>query len=303
MMEDGNPLGDLKRARRRGDAGDGARPGHLLVCYSPQGGAGTTTVATNIASGLMKKGIRVLLIDADTQYGDVGVFLKLQSQSTLVDVVSKVDDLDTEFFDNVVATHESGLKVLLGPPRPEFADEVEGNPGAIVEVIQKISKNYDFIIVDTSCHLSEMLIQLMDAATRIVITATPTLASIKNVRFVLELFDQLNYPQNKVFFVLNKTEEERARQRVTIPADAIEKHLKRTIDATIPNDEKIVLNAVNKGVPVVASQRDRNRSPIRELMGLSEKLYDDLMEPEEDEEIEIEEAPKRRGIGLRLGKA
>src|SRR5690606_22517825 len=102
-----------------------------------QGGSGKTTLATNIASGLMKKGIKVLLIDADTQFGDVGVFLKLQSQSTLADLVTKVDDVDVEFFDTVIATHESGLKVLLGPARPEFAEAVDNNPTALARIIEQ----------------------------------------------------------------------------------------------------------------------------------------------------------------------
>lgn len=277
----------------------GARAGHVIVVYSPQGGAGTTTIATNLASGMMRKGIKVLLIDADTQYGDVGVFLKLQAQSTLSDLVSKVDDLDIEFFDTVVATHDSGLKVLLGPPRPEFAEEVESHPGAVSQLIEKVADHYDFIIVDTSTHLSEMLISLMDLATKIVLVATPTLAGVKNTRFVLELFDKLNYPQSKISFVLNRTEDERARNRVTIPTEAIEKHLRHPVAVKIPTNEQIILNAVNKGVPVIASQRDRSKSPIREMVELSDKLYAALM-GEQEQDTQGEKPTSR--FGLRLGR-
>ncbi len=107
-------------------------------------------LATNLASGLMKKGIRVLLVDADLQFGDVGVFLKLQSQSTLLDLVSKIDDLDPDFFDSVVSTHDSGLKVLLGPQRPEYAEDIESVPASVSRIIEKIAGGYDFIVVDTS---------------------------------------------------------------------------------------------------------------------------------------------------------
>ena len=42
------------------ESGDGGgRAGHIVAIYSPQGGAGCTTLATNIASGLMKEGIKV----------------------------------------------------------------------------------------------------------------------------------------------------------------------------------------------------------------------------------------------------
>jgi pilus assembly protein CpaE len=284
-----------------GSDGDEQRAGHVIVVYSPQGGAGTTTVATNLASGLMKKGIKVLLIDTDLQFGDVGVFLKLQSQSTLLDLVSKVEDLDIEFFDTVIATHESGLKVLMGPPRPEFAEEVEANPTAVARMIEKVASNYDFIVVDTGKHLNEMVLSLMDMAAKIVLVATPTLAAVKNVRFMLELFDKLNYQQNKTVFVLNRTEDERARQRVTIPTEAIEKHLKIKVQAKIPTNEQVILSAVNRGVPVIASQRDRNRSPIKEMVDLADMLYNALTTTEQPEpQLDADKNKKRPGLGLGL---
>ncbi|PJF24199.1 MAG: histidine kinase, partial [Phototrophicales bacterium] len=109
------PLEIATRKPSAAGLGGEVRAGNILVVYSPSGGSGCTTIATNLASGLMRRGIKVLLIDADLQFGDVGVFLKLQAQSTLVDLVDKVEDLDVEFFDSVVSTHDSGLKVLLGP--------------------------------------------------------------------------------------------------------------------------------------------------------------------------------------------
>jgi pilus assembly protein CpaE len=276
------------------------RAGHVIVVYSPQGGVGCTTIATNLASGLMKKGIKVLLIDADLQFGDVGVFLKLQSQSTLLDLVPKIEDLDTDFFDSVVSMHESGLKVLLGPQRPEFAEEVEANPTAVARIIEKVATSYDFVVVDTSRRVDELLLSLTDIATKVVLVATPTLASVKNSRFVLDLFDKMNYPPDKSVFVLNRVEDERSRNRVTIPTEIIEKHLKRPVEAKIPYNEQVILAAVNKGVPVVASQRDRTRSPIKELIELSDNLYNLLMSDEPDDEDMNDKSKKKSGIGLRL---
>ena len=49
------------------------------------------------------------------------------------------------------------------------------------------------------------------------------------------------------------------------PTEVIEKHLKKTASAKIPLNEQVILSAVNKGVPVVAS-RDRSKSPVKELL-------------------------------------
>lgn len=268
------------KAPSSGDGGE-VRAGNILVVYSPQGGVGCTTLATNLAAGLMRKGVKVLLIDADLQFGDVGVFLKLSSQSTLLDLVNKIDDLDTDFFDSIVATHESGLKVLLGPQRPEFAEEVESVPTAVARIIEKIASSYDFIVVDTSRKIDEQLLSLTDVATKVVLVATPTLAAVKNTRFVIDLFDRLNYSPDKTLFVLNRVEDERQKNRVTIPTEVIEKHLKRSTVAKIPLNEPLVLSAVNKGVPVVAS-RDRSKSPVKEMLDFADHMYNTLMHSEEE---------------------
>jgi pilus assembly protein CpaE len=303
------PLVDPTRKAPVASAGMGSgevRAGNIIVVYSPQGGVGTTTIATNLASGLMRKGIKVLLVDADLQFGDVGVFLKLQSQSTLLDLVEKVEDLDIEFFDSVVSTHESGLKVLLGPQRPEYAEEVERNPQAVSRMIEKIASSYDFIVVDTSRRIDEMLLSLTDIATRILLVATPTLSAVKNARFVLDLFDKMNYVPDKTMFILNRVEDERTRAPVTIRTEAIEKHLKRKVEARIPNNEQVVLSAVNKGVPVVATAaKDRGKSPIKELMDLSDHIFNTLMR-DEMEDQPTEQASKERKIAnsvkFRLGR-
>jgi pilus assembly protein CpaE len=282
------------------------RAGNILVVYSPSGGSGCTTIATNLASGLMRRGIRVLLIDADLQFGDVGVFLKLQAQSTLVDLVDKVEDLDIEFFDSVVSTHESGLKVLLGPSRPEFAEEIT-DPTSVARIIEKIAENYDFVVVDTSRRLDELLLSLTDVATRIILVATPTLASVKNSRFMVDLFDKMNYVPEKTMIVLNRIEDERNRNRVTIPTELIEKHLKRKIEAKIPTNEQVILAAVNKGVPVVATAaKDRQKSPIKEFMDFADQVFNLLMTSQEDDDAQQAKAmdDKKKGVlGMRLGKA
>ncbi|HEX2906743.1 MAG TPA: AAA family ATPase [Phototrophicaceae bacterium] len=268
---------------------------------------GVTTLATNLASGLMKEGVRVLLVDADLQFGDVGVLLNIQSQSTMIDLVDNIHDMDTQLFDSIVFTHDSGLKVLMGPARPEFAEVIEqSNPTAVAQILEKIGGNYDFIVVDTSHALNETTLSLFDLAARIILVGMPTLACVKNIRFVLDLFDQLNYPPEKTQLILNRIPDDRNRQRFLIPSEKITRFLKRPIAIEIPSDEMTALEAMSKGVPIIA-RRDKTRSPVKELMTLADDLYTQLAGNEEEEAIEPQadksKQQRKPGIGLRLGKA
>mgnify|MGYP005843396831 CR=1 FL=1 len=268
------------------------RLGQILVVYSPKGGAGCTTIATNIAAGLMREGTKVLLVDADIQFGDVGVFLNLKAPTTLADLCESVDDLDMELVENVLVTHDSGLRVLLAPEPATASLTNPLNAEDVKEVIQKISTAYDYIIVDTSSRIDALNAGLFDIAHKIMLVCPPTLAGVRNVRAILKLFDDSEYPPDKTTLVINRAMPDRGRGgRVTIATELIEKNLKLKALAEIPLEERVVLHAVNRGVPVIAITKDRNRSPIKELLQLAEDVRR-ILTGEEVKEEEREQEPQ-----------
>jgi pilus assembly protein CpaE len=273
--------------------------GHVIVIYSPQGGAGKTTIATNLAASLMWEGTRVLLMDCDLQFGDIGVFLNLQAPNTIVDLVASVDDLDMELVDNVLVTHDSGLKVLLAPPRPEDAEELQANK--IAELVEKLRGAFDFIIVDTATKLDDLAIALFDVAERIILVANPTLPAVKNLRTVLNLFDALQYPEIKGQLVFNRVTAEFEKAKVAISVAAIEGNLKRKAIGVIPMDERRVLSAINRGIPVIA--KDRNLPPAKELLMLADALRSSLQPADEmqDQHQSVADANKSSRLSRLFG--
>lgn len=271
---------------------DGERAGHVLVVYSPQGGAGCTTIATNLASGLMREGVKILLIDADLQFGDVGMFLNLNAQSTISDIAEEVEELDTDFLDNIVVTHDSGLKSLLGPAKPALADEIRENyPEAVRDIVAKVNTFFDFIIVDTSSTLDAVNIPLLDMATKVVLVVNPTLPSVKNVRLILDLFDQLAYPQEKVILTLNRATDERGRKGSAISAERVENWFKRPVQAQIPgggDSERAILSAINKGAPLIALDREQKSAATKALISLADQIFTSLMGNDDEDSLEQE---------------
>src|SRR5215472_3131821 len=98
---------EIPKAGPVGPVGQSSEPilpggGHIIMVYSPQGGAGKTTIATNLAAALMRPDTKVLLIDGDLQFGDVGVFLNLVAQASIVNLVKVAGetDLDLDLIEN-----------------------------------------------------------------------------------------------------------------------------------------------------------------------------------------------------------
>jgi len=285
--------GAMQKALQVDSVSEDERLGHIIAVYSPKGGVGTTTIATSLASALMKDDIKVLLVDADLQFADIWTFLNLSPQTTIVDLIPDVDDLDVELFENIVTTHDSGLKILAGPTRPEFADEVKARPEAVGMILQKIANNYDFIVVDTGCQIDETLMGVFDAAEKILMVTMPTLVALKEVRFVIDLFDQLGYEPEKTNIAVNKVFDERRGKNTTISSEKIENFLKRKIIGQIPNvDERYILGAINKGVPVIGLEKDQSKPPVKQLLDLADTIYKQFVGEEEIVEEAEPEKPR-----------
>lgn len=262
------------------------RKGHIVAVYSPQGGTGKTTIATNVAAALMREDTRVLLVDCDLQFGDVEVFLYLEVKHSLAELAEAVEDLDVDLIENVLITHASGLKVLAAPVRPEEADTIK--PTAVRDVIQKLAPNFDYTILDLRVALDDLALNLFDIADRIVLVGTATLPTVKSCRRVIDVFEAVGYPKEKVIFAINRVFD--AKDRSVIPLEAIENHLKRPINIKIPLEEKVFLTAINQGVPVVA--KGRTKSPGRELVEMAEFIRQSL-EPVESVSSQQQEASRR----------
>jgi len=253
------------------------RHAHVIVVYSPQGGTGKTTIATNVAGGLMKEGTKVLLIDGSLQFGDVGVYLNLQSQTNIIDLIKDLDDMDNDLVDSVLVTHDSGLRVLLAPARPEDAEMVSAEKVPVL--VEKLSNMFDFIVIDLSSELNDLAVGLFDIADRILLVATPTLPAVRALKVILGLMDQLSYPADKVCLVFNRVTAEFERTKVSPSVAMIETNLKRKSLGIIPMDEKRVLTALNRGTQVIA--KDRNLSPAKELLALADSLWASLTPPDD----------------------
>lgn len=253
------------------------RQAHIIAVYSPQGGAGKTTIATNLAAALMREGVRVLLVDCDLQFGDVGVFLNLKPQATIADLIRSVDDLDIDLINGVLVTHDSGLRVLAAPLRPEDADYVPTDKVPLL--IEKLGSLFDYVVLDMSSRIDEMALALFDMASRIMLVLNPTLPALKNGIASMTLLDSLQYPEEKIQLVLNRVTPDLERSKVAIAVNIFEQKLRRKAFAVIPMDEKKVLFAVNRGIAVIA--KDRNQSPARDLIAMADALIEQLKPKQE----------------------
>lgn len=230
----------------RDDSAGGPPEGHgrVLTVYSTKGGTGKTVIATNLAVDLARRSEGpVVLVDADLQFGDVGVMLKLAPEHTIVDAVNAGDHLDPGFVQSLLTRHEpSGLFVLAAPLEPAFADQI--NATQMVEIIGALRQTASFVVVDTPSRLDDVVLGLIEVSDDIVYVTGMDIPSIKNSKIGLGILRLLNIPLQKLTTILN-----RANSRVRLDVGEVERTLGVRIECLIPSDVAVP-QSVNKGVPV-----------------------------------------------------
>ncbi len=234
-----------------GMPGDGQQPipgsapqlGKVLVVYSPKGGTGRTTIATNLAIALHSDDSKVALVDGNLRFGDIAVFLNEQGKNTVLDLTSRADELDPDVVHEVMVTHRaSGVDILAAPPRPEMADKVSGDQ--FTKMLNYLRRIYAYIVVDTASDLTEPVQAALAVADLVILVTTQDIPAIKNANLFLTLADASDIKRNHILFVMNRYD-----KRIAITPERVGESLRQEIVVVIPFDDRTVSYSVNRGIP------------------------------------------------------
>src|SRR5436190_16374601 len=222
--------------------------GHVISVFSAKGGAGKSGVAANLAILLARRSDKpVALLDADLQFGDTAVMLKLSPQHTVVDAVNSIARLDVPLLKSLLVRHEpSGVLVLPAPTEPAFADQVGAQD--MLKIVDLLRQFCGFVVVDTPAHFNDVILSVLEGSDDIVLVAGMDIPNIKNVKIGLQTLKLLGIPMSKLKLILN-----RANSKVKLDIGEVERPLQMKADALIPSDI-LVPRPVNKGLPAVLDE-------------------------------------------------
>lgn len=213
----------------------------IISVFGTKGGAGKTTVAVNFAVALQKKGKKVLLIDLDLQFGDVGVFMDVPRFDTISDLVEGAD-FSTAAVSSYLFTHSTGVNILLAPQSPELAELVK--PAHIDKVVAALKDSFDYIVFDLGPTLDECVLQALELSDTIYFITTPEISTLKNTKICMNVLNTLELAK-KVKFILNKDGDSYVKKK------DMEAALDDEIVLVIPSEPKNTIAGINRGVPIV----------------------------------------------------
>jgi pilus assembly protein CpaE len=249
-------------ARKRGATlAKGAEPARLVCVLGPKGGTGKTVTACNLAVALAEDGRRATLVDLDLRFGDVGLGLRLTPEHTIYDLARSGGTLDEEKLDDYLALHESGVRALLAPIRPDHAGSI--TPTFIGEMLAVLRSMSDVVVVDTPAGFPPEVITTIDSSTDVCLVGMLDAFSLKDTKLGLETLDRMGYDRKSIRLVLN-----RADSRVGISMQDVKAIFGQSPDVLVPSHRDIP-STITDGTPIVTAQpRSTPAKAFRKLSSL-----------------------------------
>ena len=151
----------------------------VFAVFNPKGGVGKTTVATNLAAVLqLWKSMQVLLLDADTVTGHVGLSLGMPTGRSAADSWTDEDQgYGHETLLDLSSRHDSGIRVASLSTNPLSHATLE--PTRVADAIMEARHGVDAIVVDLHPSYTEVNLAVFAIADRILVPVTPDLPAMR----------------------------------------------------------------------------------------------------------------------------
>ncbi|MGD8801342.1 MAG: AAA family ATPase [Desulfobacterales bacterium] len=251
------------------------KSGKIISVLGSKGGVGTTTVAVNLAMSLLqpKKGKSVVLVDMNTLFGEVPLFLEMSPKFHWGEITKNIDRLDNTFLANVLTQHQSGIHVL---PSPAYLNgHVRPTPEIMSRLLGLMKRMFDYVLIDTGQSTNDTSLRVVELSDTLMLVTIQSLPCLANTNRLIKSFLDLGYAEDdRIKIILN-----RYTKNSDLSMKDAEAGIKRELFWVIPNDYSTTMSAINKGKPL--AQIASRAAITKSFEELARALHPTESQPEE----------------------
>ena len=211
-----------------------ARGGHMarkIVITSGKGGVGKTTVCCNLGVQLARRGYRVVVCDLDFGLNNADVVLGVENRA-LYDIVDAVEGrcrakqalVSHPYFPTLFSL--SSNRIL----------EHYISPQAIRLVLETLSPQFDFILLDSPAGIEDGFHRAASCAEEALLVTTPHISALRDADRVTGILKSYRFSQ--VGLVVNLVRRDRRRTELLSPEE-IAATLRVPLIGAIAEDDKV----------------------------------------------------------------
>lgn len=261
---------DLVRACARvaqGPADEEVREAEISTFLPSAGGVGVTTLAIQTAMTLLTSGPRrkskTCLVDLDFQHGACADYLDLEPRLDLNEIEPRPERLDRQLLEVMLSHHQTGLAVISAPHRP--AEMRSFDPNVVTRLLDLVSSHFDYVVIDMPRTWFSWTDNVLVGSNKLYIVSEMTVPGLRHAKQLVTAISERLGPDLHPKVIVNRFE-----QHYFTPglrrAD-IKQALGESFAGTIPNNYRLVREAIDRGVPLEEVKAGNNvTTELKKLM-------------------------------------
>ncbi|MEN9626026.1 MAG: hypothetical protein RL557_354 [archaeon] len=217
----------------------------IYAIISGKGGVGKTTTTINVGTSLNKLGEDVIIVDGNLTTPNIGIHLG----APIVPITLNHALHGQSNIEDAIYEHESGTKIIPASLSLKEIEKIDYKK--IPEVIKKLKKLTDHVIIDAAAGLGEEARLSIDAADEIIIVTNAEMSAVTDALKTIKLAEEYNKPV-KGFIITRHTG---ARSEMSIAS--IQDMLEIPLLGIIPEDHAIKESQALKNAVIYTHPRSR----------------------------------------------
>ncbi len=206
--------------------------GKVIAFIGAKGGVGSSTIAHNVAWLMANRyATETVIVDFDLAYGTAGLNFNQESTSGMLDAIAQPERLDATLIDRLLTKLGDKLSLLSGPGGVDRDIVIETR--AVEAILAAVRSSIPNVVLDLPNLWTPWVKFALLQADKVVITATPDLASLRNTKNFFDMLKQSRPNDALPLIVLNQFG---VPKRPEIPADEFGKAIGTEIACVIPLD-------------------------------------------------------------------
>ena len=200
-----------------------SRRAMLIAVTSGKGGVGKTFMSANTAAALAKRGLRVLVLDADLGLANLDVVLNLYPKITLHDVFTGKATMR-----EAIIKAPGGFDVMLaGSGLVEYSRLTSEVRDQFQNVLHDVLLDYDVVILDTGAGISDVVLYAVSLADEVLLVSTPEPTSLTDAYATVKVL-AAQQGRRTIRVVINQTLQPGEGRTITT-------QLQRVVDRFVPS--------------------------------------------------------------------
>lgn len=238
---------ERKRQQVGGELAEPAGRGMVITIFGAKGGIGKTTIATNLATALVRMtNSNVVLVDMDTRFGDVAIMMDVAVEHSIADLGKRVDELDRETIKDALTSHHTGVSILPAPLHPTEWRNLTADH--ITKIVNLLSQGHDYVVIDTPGTFNEIIAATLELGDIILLMTSMDIASIKDTALALEMLRAADVSEDKVKLIINHSTSSNS-----LREEDVERVLEYDVTWRIPHDYHVA-SSNQLGIPIVIAK-------------------------------------------------